>query len=116
MEEAQCSGCGLKFYEVFAVLHRQRQEFGDNLLCPGCRDEVSTGGRENSKEGASKMRKVTVTWRILGGPLPQFTTIEAPASPDDCTDTIETKLGTFLIQLASRGGYLIKISDVEFHE
>lgn len=62
------------------------------------------------------MKQTIVTWRILGEPLAQFTTIEAPANPDDCTDSIETKLGVFLVQLASRGGYVIKISDVEFHE
>jgi hypothetical protein len=63
-----------------------------------------------------RVKQVTIQWRLHGEQLSDLTVLEAEANPDDCTDSIETKLGVFLVQLASRGGYLIKISDVELHE
>ena len=61
------------------------------------------------------MKQLTVQWRIRGEQLSDLTVLEAEANPVDPTESIETKFGVFLISLAARGGYLIKVSEVELH-
>lgn len=46
-----CPACGVSFSEEAVLLRRFRKEFGENVLCPGCRDEVSQGVRPSSRPG-----------------------------------------------------------------
>lgn len=62
------------------------------------------------------MKRIEIQWRVRGEQLSQRTTLEAEANPVNPTDSIESKFGEFLIQLANRKGYLIKTSDVEFFD
>lgn len=50
LEQVKCTGdkCGVVFSEDPHLLRRLRAEFGKNLLCPGCRDQVSGGVRPPS--------------------------------------------------------------------
>lgn len=61
------------------------------------------------------MKRMTIQWRLRGEQLSDLTVLEADANPVDPTESVETKLGVFLISLAARDGYLIKVSEVELH-
>ena len=73
----RCCGCGLEFEDEAERIKRQREEFGENLLCPACRDEVSRGERPSSKnvikEGKIMPQEVTTI------AIPDTTVIKAQA-------------------------------------
>lgn len=74
------------------------------------------------------MKSITIDWRLRAGSsacedcgveglsIADKTVLEAEANPRDPAESIEAKVGVFLIQLAAQGGYLIKMGEVELHE
>ena len=44
--EATCVGCGDKYTDDADLHRRLVEEFGEKVVCPGCRLEISTGHRD----------------------------------------------------------------------